>query len=124
MGRTGGRTGGRGNGRTGRGGRGNRGSSSTSRSTDKKTGVVSALSGRYYTFGTNKDADNMKKATEKLIEYVGHKWSEDMANELRSRTQVEIPVPTVSETVRERALARLSRISRKPELRQSWSSSL
>ena len=87
--------GGRG-GRAGRtsGGRGNAYTGGRARTT--KVGLCKDLEGNVFDFGTTSAADQMRITQEKIAQYIGAKYGEDIANELQNKTTVVLPPPTYS----------------------------
>ena len=99
-GRGGGR-GGRGNsGRGGRGGRGpGRGQNYTGARRAPKQGLCAALGINVFDYGHKAAADQMRMSWEKLVQYVGTNYNQDICNELQNKVRVTIPEPTQSQAV-------------------------
>ena len=98
-GRDGGR--GRGDGRAGRDGRGGagrsgRGAGYSSASKTVKYGLCKELEGHVFEYGGNGAADKMRVTMEKVQQFVGLKFGEDIANELQNRVKVVLPPPKYS----------------------------
>jgi hypothetical protein len=80
--------GGRG-GPTGRGPGGGRGSSySGGKAKTTKVDLCKDLEGNIIDFGTTSAADLMRITQEKIAQYIGAKYGEDIANELQNKTKV------------------------------------
>ena len=96
-----GRSGGRGGrGTAGRGGRGRgRGSSYSAQSGTAKKGLCGTLGTNVFDYGTKGAADQMRTSWEKLVQYVGTNYGQDICNELQNTTTVVIPEPTHSDEV-------------------------
>ena len=94
-GRGGGR-GRRGLGRAGRaaGGRGNAYTGGRARTT--KVGLCKDLESNVFDFGTTSAADQMRITQDKLAQYIGAKYGEDIANELQNKTRIVLSAPTYS----------------------------
>jgi len=60
---------------------------------NNKTGLTKELEGHIFDFGTANSADKMKTTQEKIAEYVGIKFGDDVANELINRVRVILPPP-------------------------------
>ena len=91
-----------GRGRAGRGGcvgRGSGGKGNTytgGRAKTTKVGLCKDLQSYVFDFGTTSAADQMRITQEKLAQYIGAKYGEDIANELQNKTTVILPAPTYS----------------------------
>ena len=96
-----GRSGGRGGrGTAGRGGRGRgRGSSYSAQSRTAKKGLCGTLGTNVFDYGMKGAADQMRTSWEKLVQYVGTNYGQDISNELQNTTTVVIPEPTHSDEV-------------------------
>jgi len=99
QGKNGGR--GRSDGRAGRDGRGGagrsgRGAGYSSASKTVKYGLCKELEGHVFDYSGNGAADKMRVTMEKVQQYVGLKFGEDIANELKNRVKVVLPPPTYS----------------------------
>ena len=84
-----GRSGGRGGrGTAGRGGRGRgRGSSYSVQSGNAKKGLCVTLGTNVFDYGTKGAADQMRTSWEKLVQYVGTNYGQDISNELQKIPQ-------------------------------------
>ena len=102
--------GGRGNGRGGRAGRGGRnrgrGNNYTGAGSSTKKGLCAALGNNVYDYGQKGSADLMRTSWEKLTQYVGTTYSQDIRNELENKATVTIPEPTHTADVMARHTAR------------------
>ena len=86
--------GGRGGGRGGRGaGRGRGHGYSGSTGTAKK-GLCSDLGSNVFDYGQKGSADLMRTSWEKLVQYVGTTYGQDISNKLQNKVRVRIPEPT------------------------------
>ena len=85
-----GRAGGRFN-PSGRGGRS--ASMNNNNSSNNRTGLTKELEGHIFDFGTANSADKMKTTQEKIADYVGIKYGDDVANELINRVTVVLAPP-------------------------------
>ena len=105
-GRNAGRAGGgsRGNGRGG-GARGHGRSYNNNKNT--KVGLCKDLEANIFDFGTKTSADLMRTRQEKIVQYVATKYGGDIANKLKNRTQLVIPVPDYSSYIKARHTARV-----------------
>ena len=84
-------------GRTGRGPGGSRGNSySGSKSKSAKAGLCKDLKNHVFDFGTPSAADQMRLMQEKIAQYIGTKYGEDISNELQNKLRVVIPTPSYS----------------------------
>ena len=104
-GRDGGR--GRGDGRAGRDGRGGagrsgRGAGYSSASKTVKYGLCKELEGHVFEYGGQGAADKMRVTMEKIHQFVGLKFGEDVANELKNRAKVVLPPPEYSAVAKAR----------------------
>jgi hypothetical protein len=92
--------GGRG-GRTGKGPGGGRGSSySGGKARTTKVGLCKDLEGNVFDFGTTSAADQMGITQEKIAQYIGAKYGEDIATELQNKAKVAIPAPAYAGLLR------------------------
>ncbi len=95
-----GRGGGRGRG--GRGGRAGRGSGGRGnaytggRAKTTKVGLCKDLESNVFDCDTTSEADQMQITQEKIAQYIGAKYGEDIANELQNKTRVVLSAPTYS----------------------------
>ena len=100
--------GGRGS-RTGRGPGGGRGSSySGGKAKTTKVGLCKDLEGNIFDFGTTSAADLMRITQEKIAQYIGAKYGEDIANELQNKTKVVIPTPAYASATLTRHALRIA----------------
>ena len=97
----GGRSSGRGgrdnNDRSGRG-RG-RGQHYTGASKASKSGLCTTLGNNVFDYGHKAAADQMRILWEKLVQYVGTNYGQDISNELQNKVTVILAKPTHSPTV-------------------------
>ena len=101
------KSGGRGRnaGRDGRGparGRGDgrgRGAAYTPKPNARKVGLCSELQHHIFDYGVANAADLMRTTQEKIAQYVGVKYGEDIANELTNKTTVVVPAPVYSSAI-------------------------
>ena len=89
--------GGRGGGRGGRG-RG-RGHGYTGTSGATKKGLCNALGPNVFDYGDKAAADRMRTSWEKVVQYVGAHYGQDISNELQNKIRVTLPEPTHSNDV-------------------------
>jgi len=92
---------GRSDGRAGRDGRGGagrsgRGAGYSLASKTVKYGLCKELEGHVFEYGGHGAADKMRVTMEKVQQFVGLKFGEDIANELKNRVKVVLPPPTYS----------------------------
>ena len=92
-----GRVDGRG-GRDGRGGAGKSGRGQGYTTTPKsiKSGLCKELEGHVFEYGGHGAADKMRITMEKIQQYVGIKYGEDISAELKNRSRIIIPQPEYS----------------------------
>jgi len=96
---------GRNAGRDGRGaanGRGNgrgRGAGYTSTPKTLKVGLCKELQNHIFDYGISNAADLMRTMQEKIAQYVGIKYGEDIANELTNKTTVKVAPPVYSAAI-------------------------
>ena len=93
----------------GRGGRGNnnnrsgrgrgRGQHYTGASKTSKSGLCTTLGNNVFDYGHKAAADQMRTSWEKLVQYVGTNYGQDISNELQNKATVTLPEPTHSVTV-------------------------
>jgi hypothetical protein len=90
--------GGRGHG--GRGGHAGRGPGSgrgnaytSSRVKTTKVGLCKDLESNVFDFGTTSAADQMRILQEKIAQYIGAKYGEDIANKLQNKTRIVLSAP-------------------------------
>jgi hypothetical protein len=55
-----------------------------------------------FDYGNKGAADQMRTSWEKLVQYVGTNYGQDISNELQNKTAVTIPEPVYSDEIRER----------------------
>jgi hypothetical protein len=85
--------GGRG-GHAGRGPGGGRGNTYTSgRVKTTKVGLCKDLEGNVFDFGTTSEVDQMRITQEKIAQYIGAKYGEDIANELQKKMRIVFSAP-------------------------------
>ena len=90
--RSGGDLGGRGNSeRSGRG-RG-RGQSYTGATKASKSGLCKTLDNNVFDYGHKAAADQMRTLCEKIVQYVGTNYRQDISNELQNKTTVTLAEP-------------------------------
>jgi hypothetical protein len=86
-------------GRAGRGPGGGRGNAYTGgRVKTTKVGLCKDLEGNVFDFGTTSAADQIRILQEKIAQYIGAKYGEDIANELQNRTRIALSAPAYSST--------------------------
>ena len=96
------RGGGRGNNERGGRGRG-RGQNYTGGSkTAKKSGLCATLGSHVFDYGHKAAADQMRTSWEKIVQYVGTTYGQDISNELQNKVAVTLPEPTHTTAVLER----------------------
>jgi hypothetical protein len=97
--------GGRG-GRVGRGPGSGRGNAYTSgRVKTTQVGLCKDLKGNMFDFGTTSTADQMQITQEKIAQYIGAKYGEDIANKLQNKTRIVFSAPAYpSATMTQHAL--------------------
>ncbi len=76
------------------GGRGNAYSGGKRKTT--KVGLCKDLKGSVFNFGTTSAANQMGIMQEKIAQYIGAKYGEDIANKLQNKTRVVLSAPTYS----------------------------
>ena len=112
---------GRNAGRDGRGsanGRGNgrgRGTGYTSKQKTTKVGLCKELESHIFDYGVVNAADLMRTTQEKISQYVGVKYGEDIANELTNKTTVVVAPPVYSAAIMQRHLEWEAHVRRKQE---------
>jgi hypothetical protein len=89
-----------GRGRRGRGGRASRGPGSSrgnaytsGRVKTTKFGLCKDLKGNVFDFGTTSAADQMWITQEKIAQYIGAKYGEDIANKLQNKMRIVFSAP-------------------------------
>ena len=100
---------GRGGRGSGRGGRGNNGGRSSGRgrghnyngasNKTSKNGLCTTLGTHIFDFGHKAAADQMRTTWEKLVQYVGTTYGQDISNELQNKTTVTLLEPEHSPAV-------------------------
>jgi hypothetical protein len=86
-------------GRAGRGPGGGRGNAYTgSRVKTTKVGLCKDLKGNMFDFGTTSAADQMQILQEKIAQYIGAKYGEDIANKLQNKTRIILSAPAYPST--------------------------
>jgi hypothetical protein len=109
----GGRSGGRGGrGNSGRGGRGRgRGQHYASAATASKRGLCTTLGTNVFDYSQKSAADQMRTSWEKLVQYVGTNYGQDISNELQNKLTVTLvePVHTAEILTRHDARVRMVR---------------
>jgi hypothetical protein len=58
-----------------------------------KVGLCKYLEGNVFDFGTTSAADQMRIMQEKIAQYIGAKYGEDIANKLQNKTRVVFSAP-------------------------------
>jgi hypothetical protein len=92
-------------GRDGRGaanGRGNgrgRGAGYASKPKTAKVGLCKELESNIFDYGVSNAADLMRTTQEKIAQYVGIKYGEDIANEITNKTTVTVAPPVYSAAI-------------------------
>jgi hypothetical protein len=101
-----GKTDGRG-GRGGRGGAGKagRGQGYSTKPKSTKVGLCKELEHHVFDYGGRSAADTMRITQVKIQQYVGIKYGEDIANELKNRVQVVIDQPEYTQAIKTRHVA-------------------
>ena len=74
-------------------------------SSNNKTGLTKELEGHIFDFGTANSADKMKTTQEKIADYVGIKYGDDVASELINRVRVILAPPEYPAEATERHVA-------------------
>jgi hypothetical protein len=93
--------GGRNNGRggRGRGGRGGRGHNYTGSTNASRKGLCANLGTNVFDYGQKSEADQMHTSWEKLAQYVGTNYGQDISNELKNNITVIIIEPVHTDDV-------------------------
>ena len=95
-----------GRGRNGRGrGRGH-GQNYTGTTTSTKKGLCDVLGGNFFDYGQKAAADQMRTSWEKITEYVGTTYAQDICNELQNKSTVILAEPTYTTVTLQRNTAR------------------
>ena len=93
---------------TGRGGRGynargargkGRGQNYTGVSKTSKSGLCTTLGSNVFDYGHKAAADQMRTSWEKLVQYVGMNYGQDISNELQNKVAVVLTEPVHSPTI-------------------------
>jgi hypothetical protein len=83
----------------GRGPGGGRGNAYTGgRLKTTKVSLCKDLKGNVFDFGTMSAADQMQILQEKIAQYIGAKYGEDIANELQNKTRIVLSAPACPST--------------------------
>jgi hypothetical protein len=86
-------------GRAGRGPGGVRGNAYTGgRVKTTKVGLCKDLEGNVFDFGTTSAVDQMQISQEKIAQYIGAKYGEDIANKLQNKTRIVLSAPAYPST--------------------------
>jgi hypothetical protein len=80
---------------SGRGGRG-RGHNYTGTTSTPKKGLCTTLGSNVFDYGQKSSADQMRISWEKLVQYVGITYGQDISNELQNKKTVTVPDPCPS----------------------------
>jgi hypothetical protein len=97
----GGRNGGRGGrGNSGRGGRGRgRGQNYASAANASKRGLCTTLGTNVFDYSQKSTADQMRTSWEKLVQYVGTNYGQDISNEMQNKLTVTLVEPVHTDKV-------------------------
>jgi hypothetical protein len=76
-----------------------RGTGYTSKPKTSKVGICKELENNVFDYGIPNTADLMRTMQEKIVQYVGIKYGEDIANELMDKATVTIPPPVYSTAI-------------------------
>ena len=94
------------NGRSGQDGRGSgragRGQGYQIKHKATKVGLCKEIEHHVFDYGSNTAADTMRVTQEKVQQYVGIKYGEDIANKLKNRAQMVIQSPEYSQAIKTR----------------------
>jgi hypothetical protein len=71
----------------------------TSKPKTSKVGLCKELESNIFDYGISNAADLMRTTQEKIRQYVGIKYGEDIANKLTNKTTVTIPPPVYSTAI-------------------------
>ena len=92
-----------GRGNSGRSGCGRgRGQNYSSTSGASKKGLCAALGNNVFDYGHKGAADQMRTSWEKLVQYVGMNYGQDISNELQNKMTITLPEPTHTDEVMQR----------------------
>jgi hypothetical protein len=86
-------------GRAGRGPGSSRGNAYTSGRVKTKVGLCKDLEGKVFDFGTMSAADQMRILQEKIAQYIGAKYGEDIANKHQNKTRIVLSAPVYPTTM-------------------------
>jgi hypothetical protein len=64
-----------------------------------KVGLYKELENHIFDYGISNAANNMRTTQEKITQYVGIKYEEDIANELTNKTTVIVAPPVYSAAI-------------------------
>ena len=82
------------------GGRGcGHGSGYTPKPRVTRTGLCKDLKGHIFDYGAHNAADLMQTTQEKIVQYMGSKYREDITNKLQNKTTVKSPSPGHSDAI-------------------------
>jgi len=81
---------------------GGRGRGYSGQSSYCQTGLCKELGYNVFDYGKKGSADLMRTSWEKICQYVGSEYGEDIAKELQNKTQVTVQEPTHTDTVQQR----------------------
>jgi hypothetical protein len=87
---------------------GGRGNTYVGKGKMMKVGLCKDLKGNVFDFGTISAADQLCIMQEKIAQYIGAKYGEDIANELQNKMTVVIPTPTYSSAMMTRHTLRIA----------------
>ena len=76
-----------------------RGSSYTGTTSAPKKGLCTTLSANIFDYGTKGTADQMRTSWEKLMQYIGTNYGQDISNELQNKAVIMLAKPTHSAAV-------------------------
>ena len=76
-----------------------RGAGYTSKPKTLKVGLCKELENHIFDYGVSNTADLMRTAQEKIAQYVGINYGEDIANELTNKTTVMVAPPVYSASI-------------------------
>ena len=107
----------------GRGGRGNRnrkrgqprGNSYAGASNSSKKGLCAALNSNVFDYGQKNSADQMRTSWEKIVQYVGTTYGQDISNELQNKAIVALTEPVHTTVITARHAVRETIIRRGQE---------
>ncbi len=64
-----------------------------------KVGLCKDLEGNLFDFGTMSSVDHMRILQEKIAQYIGAKYGEDIVNELQNKTRIVLSAPAYPSTM-------------------------